>query len=165
MQKVARNTRSCQNVAEQLVESPETLLSCFTYAVTSKTTLNSVKVRHYSNKKYWPFIYLVTGAKGGGGGKERRRGEEGGQREREKGRELTRPNPSPFFLPPPLPNRHFSLVTRKILTIRSFLITDKCHKWITLCTVFIVQIVSLTFIFLICAKSLNCTCCSIMQTD
>ena len=102
MQKVARNTTSCQNVAEQLVESPETLLSCFTYAVTSKTTLNSVKVRHYSNKKYWPFKYLVTGTKGGGGAEEEGRGEGrgGGKREREKGRELTLPNPSPFFPSP-----------------------------------------------------------------
>ena len=95
-----------------------------TCTVTIKTNLNSVKVRHYSNKKYWPFKYLVTGAKGGGERKgERRREEEGerrgrggGKREREKGRELTLPNPSPFFPSPPI--RYFSLVTHKILTIR-----------------------------------------------
>ena len=71
-----------------------------TCAVTSKTNPNSMKVRHYSNKKYWPFKYLVTGEKGGEGGEEEGRGEGrgGGKREREKGRELTLPNPSPFFL-------------------------------------------------------------------
>ena len=79
--------------------------------------------------------------------------EEGGKREREKGRELTRPNPSPFFPSPQFDT--FSLVTHKILTIRSFLMTDKCHKWNTLRTVLIVQIVSVTFIFLICQKSLK----------
>ena len=97
MQKVARNTRSCQKVAEQLVESPRPYFPVLTCAVTSKTNLNSKNVRHYSNKKYWPFKYLVTGAKGGGGGK----------REREKGRELTLPNSFPFFPPrppPPPPN-------------------------------------------------------------
>ena len=59
-----------------------------------------MKVRHYSNKKYWPFKYLVTGEKGGEGGEEEGRGggRGGGKREREKGRELTLPNPSPFFL-------------------------------------------------------------------
>ena len=75
MQKVARNTRSCQNVAEQLVESPmRPYYPVLTYAVTSKTTLNRVKVRHYSNKKYWSFKYLVTGAEGGEGGGGRGRG-------------------------------------------------------------------------------------------
>ena len=64
-----------------------------------------MKVRHYRNKKYWPFKYLVTRAKGGGGGRgegeeEGRDREEGGEREREKGRELTLPNPSPFFPSP-----------------------------------------------------------------
>ena len=81
MQKVARNTRSCQNVAEQLVESPmRPYYPVLTYAVTSKTTLNRVKVRHYSNKKYWSFKYLVTGAKGGG-----RAGQGGGGEGREDG--------------------------------------------------------------------------------
>ena len=32
--------------------------------------------------------------------REEKGGEEGGKREREKGRELTLPNPSPFSLPP-----------------------------------------------------------------
>ena len=65
-----------------------------------------MKVRHYRNKKYWPFKYLVTGAKGGGGGggegeeEGRGGGRGGGKREREKGRELTLPNPSPFFPSP-----------------------------------------------------------------
>ena len=99
MQKVARNTRSCQKVAEQLVESPRPYFPVLTCAVTSKTNLNSKKVRHYSNKKYWSFKYLVKGEKGGGGGEEEERGggRGGGKREREKGRKLTRPNPSPFF--------------------------------------------------------------------
>ena len=102
MQKVARNTRSCQNVAEQLVESPRPYFPVLTCAVTSKTNLNSKKVRHYSNKKYWSFKYLVKGEKGGGGGEEEERGggRGGGKREREKGRKLTRPNPSPFFPSP-----------------------------------------------------------------
>ena len=165
MQKVARNTRSCQKVVEQLVESPRPYFPVLSCAVTSKTNINSKKVRHCSNKKYWPFKYLVTDAKGGGGGEEegRRGGRGGRKREREKGRELTRPNPSPFF--PFSSIRYVSLVTRKIVIIRQFLMTDKCHQWITLCTVFIVQIVSVTFVFLICTKSLNCTCCSIMRTD
>ena len=165
MQKVARNTRSCQKVVEQLVESPRPYFPALTCAVTSKTNINSKKVRHCSNKKYWPFKYLVTDAKGGGGGEEegRRGGRGGWKREREKGRELTRPNSSPFF--PFSSIRYVSLVTRKIVIIRQFLMTDKCHQWITLCTVFIVQIVSVTFVFLICTKSLNRTCCSIMRTD
>ena len=102
MQKVARNTRSCQKVAEQLVESPRPYFPVLTCAVTSKTNLNSKKVRHYSNKKYWSFKYLVKGEKGGGGGEEEERGggRGGGKREREKGRKLTRPNPSPFFPSP-----------------------------------------------------------------
>ena len=79
MQKVARNTTSCQKVAEQLVESPRPYFPVLTCAVTSKTNINSKKVRHCSNKKYWPFKYLVTDAKGGGG--ERRREEEGGEEE------------------------------------------------------------------------------------
>ena len=118
MQKVARNTRSCQKVAEQLVESPRPYFPVLTCAVTSKTNINSKKVRLYSNKKYWPFKYLVTDAKGGGGGEEEGRGggRGGGKREGEKGRELTVPNPSPFF--PFSSIRHFSLVTRKIVTIR-----------------------------------------------
>ena len=118
MQKVARNTRSCQKVAEQLVESPRPYFPVLTCAVTGKTNIDSMKVRHYSNKKYWPFKYLVTDAKGGGGGEEEGRGGRrgGGKREGEKGRELTVPNPSPFF--PFSSIRHFSLVTRKIVTIR-----------------------------------------------
>ena len=102
MQKVARNTRSCQKVAEQLVESPRPYFPVLTCAVTSKTNLNTKKVRHYSNKKYWSFKYLVKGEKGGGGGEEEERGggRGGGKREREKGRKLTRPNPSPFFPSP-----------------------------------------------------------------
>ena len=99
MQKVVRNRRSCQKVAEQLLESRRPYFPVLTCAVTSKTNLNSKKVRHYSNKKYWSFKYLVKGEKGGGGGEEEERGggRGGGKREREKGRKLTRPNPSPFF--------------------------------------------------------------------
>ena len=102
MQKVVRNRRSCQKVAEQLVESPRPYFPVLTCAVTSKTNLNSKKVRHYSNKKYWSFKYLVKGEKGGGGGEEEERGggRGGEKREREKGRKLTRPNPSPFFPSP-----------------------------------------------------------------
>ena len=102
MQKVVRNRRSFQKVAEQLVESPRPYFPVVTCAVTSKTNLNSKKVRHYSNKKYWSFKYLVKGEKGGGGGEEEERGggRGGGKREREKGRKLTRPNPSPFFPSP-----------------------------------------------------------------
>ena len=102
MQKVVRNRRSCQKVAEQLVESPRPYFPVLTCAVTSKTNLNSKKVRHNSNKKYWSFKYLVKGEKGGGGGEEEERGggRGGGKREREKGRKLTRPNPSPFFPSP-----------------------------------------------------------------
>ena len=102
MQKVVRNRRSCQKVAEQLVESPRPYFPVLTCAVTSKTNLNSKKVRHYSNKKYWSFKYLVKGEKGGRGGEEEERGggRGGGKREREKGRKLTRPNPSPFFPSP-----------------------------------------------------------------
>ena len=102
MQKVVRNRRGCQKVAEQLVESPRPYFPVLTCAVTSKTNLNSKKVRHYSNKKYWSFKYLVKGEKGGGGGEEEERGggRGGEKREREKGRKLTRPNPSPFFPSP-----------------------------------------------------------------
>ena len=85
----------------QLVESSRPYYPVLTYTVTSKTNLDSMKVQHYSNKKYWPFKYLVTGEKGGEGGEReegRKRG--GGKREREKGRELTLPNPSPFFPSP-----------------------------------------------------------------
>ena len=85
-----------QKVAEQLLESPRPYFPVLTCAVTSKTNLNSKNVRNYSNKKYWPFKYLVTGAKGGG--EEEGRG--GGKREREKGKELTLPNPSLFFPSP-----------------------------------------------------------------
>ena len=86
----------------QLVESPRPYYPVLTCAVTSKTNLNSKKVRHYSNKKYWSFKYLVKGEKGGGEGEEEERGggRGGGKRGREKGRKLTRPNPSPFFPSP-----------------------------------------------------------------
>ena len=89
-----------QKVAEQLLESPRPYFPVLTCAVTSKTNLNSKNVRHYSNKKYWPFKYLVTGAKGGGEEEGRGGGRGGGKREREKGKELTLPNPSPFFPSP-----------------------------------------------------------------
>ena len=86
----------------QLVESSRPYYPVLTCTVTSKANLDSMKVRHYSNKKYWSFKYLVTGEKGGGGGEEEGRGggRGGGQREREKGRALTLPNPSPFFPSP-----------------------------------------------------------------
>ena len=85
----------------QLVESSRPYYPVLTCTVTSKANLDSMKVRHYSNKKYWPFKYLVTGEKGGEGGeREEGGGRGGGKREREKGRELTLPNPSPFFPSP-----------------------------------------------------------------
>ena len=86
----------------QLVESPRPYYPVLTCAVTSKTNLNSMKVPHYSKKKYWPFKYLVQAQREGKGerrGKEEG-GEEGGKRKREKRRELTLPNPSPFFPSP-----------------------------------------------------------------
>ena len=89
-----------QKVAEQLLESPRPYFPVLTCAVTSKTNLNSKNVRHYSNNKYWPFKYLVTGAKGGGEEEGRGGGRGGGKREREKGKELTLPNPSLFFPSP-----------------------------------------------------------------
>ena len=65
----------------QLVESSRPYYPVLTYTVTSKTNLDSMKVQHYSNKKYWPFKYLVTGEKGGGGGEEEgRRGREEGDK-------------------------------------------------------------------------------------
>ena len=85
----------------QLVESSRPYYPVLTCTVTSKANLDSMKVQHYSNKKYWPFKYLVTGEKGGEGGeREEGGGRGGGKREREKGRELTLPNPSPFFPSP-----------------------------------------------------------------
>ena len=85
----------------QLVESSRPYYPVLTCTVTSKTNLDSMKVQHYSNKKYWPFKYLVTGEKGGEGGeREEGGGRGGGKREREKGIELTLPNPSPFFPSP-----------------------------------------------------------------
>ena len=85
----------------QLVESSRPYYPVLTYTVTSKTNLDSMKVQHYSNKKYWPFKYLVRGEKGGEGGeREEGGGRGGGKREREKGRELTLPNHSPFFPSP-----------------------------------------------------------------
>ena len=85
----------------QLVESSIPYYPVLTCTVTSKANLDSMKVQHYSNKKYWPFKYLVTGEKGGEGGeREEGGGRGGGQREREKGRELTLPNHSLFFPSP-----------------------------------------------------------------
>ena len=95
----------------QLVESPRPYYSVLTCAVTSKTNLNSMKVPHYSNKKYWPFKYLVTGAKGEEGGEEegrgggrgggKRRGERRGESAKGKREEsLLSPIPLPFSLPP-----------------------------------------------------------------
>ena len=96
----------------QLVESPRPYYSVLTCAVTSKTNLNSMKVPHYSNKKYWPFKYLVTGAKGEEGGEEegrgggrgggKRRGRGGRKAQKEKGRRAYSPQslslfPSPQF--------------------------------------------------------------------
>ena len=102
MQKVVRNRRGCQKVAEQLVESPRPYFPVLTCAVTSKTNLNSKKVRHYSNKKYWSFKYLVKGEKGGGGGEEEERGggEEGESAKGKKEESLLAPIPLPFSLPP-----------------------------------------------------------------
>ena len=101
-----RNCSECKKLLEirevaktlpsNLWKAPRPYYPVLTYAVTSKTTLNSVKVRHYSNKKHWPFKYLVTGAKEGGGREGEGRGERTGKSAKE-GRELTRPNPSPFF--------------------------------------------------------------------
>ena len=78
----------------QLVESSRPYYPVLTCTVTSKTNLDSMKVRHYSNKKYWPFKYLVTGEKGGGGGEE----EDSAKGKREES--LLSPIPLPFFLPP-----------------------------------------------------------------
>ena len=87
-----------------LWKAPRPYYPVLTYAVTSKTNLNSMKVRHYRNKKYWPFKYLVTGAKGGGGVGERRREEEGGEEgESAKGKKeesLLSPIPLLFSFPP-----------------------------------------------------------------
>ena len=86
----------------QLVESSRPYYPVLTCTVTSKANLDSMKVRHYSNKKYWPFKYLVTGEKGGGG--ERRREQEGGEEgDSAKGKReesLLSPIPLPFSLPP-----------------------------------------------------------------
>ena len=78
----------------QLVESSRAYYPVLTCTVTSKANLDSMKVRHYSNKKYWPFKYLVTGEKGGGGGEE----EDSAKGKREES--LLSPIPLPFFLPP-----------------------------------------------------------------
>ena len=78
----------------QLVESSRPYYPVLTYTVTSKTNLDSMKVQHYSNKKYWPFKYLVTGEKGGGGGEE----EDSAKGKREES--LLSPIPLPFSLPP-----------------------------------------------------------------
>ena len=61
---------------------------------------------------------------GRGGGK--RRGER--RREARRGKRKRANSPQSLSLFPFSPIRHFSLVTRKIVTIRSFLMTDKCHK-------------------------------------
>ena len=61
-----------------------------------------MKVPHYSNKKYWP-LNIQSEAQREGKGERRREeegGDQGGKRKREKGRELTLPNPSPFFPSP-----------------------------------------------------------------
>ena len=108
----------------QLVESPRPYYPVLTCAVTSKTNLNSMKVSHYSNKKYWPFKYLVTGAKGEEEGRGGGRG--GGKAQKGKGKRAYSPQSLSLFPFPPI--RHFFLVTHKILTIRSFLMIDKCHK-------------------------------------
>ena len=86
----------------QLVESSRAYYPVLTCTVTSKANLDSMKVRHCSNKKYWPFKYLVTGEKGGGGGEEEGRGG-GEERDSAKGKReesLLSPIPLPFFLPP-----------------------------------------------------------------
>ena len=86
----------------QLVESSRPYYPVLTYTVTSKTNLDSMKVQHYSNKKYWPFKYLVTGEKGGGGGEEEGRGggEEGDSAKGKREESLLSPIPLPFSLPP-----------------------------------------------------------------
>ena len=86
----------------QLVESSRAYYPVLTCTVTSKTNLDSMKVRHDSNKKYWPFKYLVTGEKGGGGGEEEGRGggEEGDSAKGKREESLLSPIPLPFFLPP-----------------------------------------------------------------
>ena len=78
----------------QLVESSRPYYPVLTYTVTSKTNLDSMKVQHYSNKKYWPFKYLVTGEKGGEGG------EEGDSAKGKREESLLAPIPLPFSLPP-----------------------------------------------------------------
>ena len=78
----------------QLVESSRAYYPVLTCTVTSKANLDSMKVRHYSNKKYWPFKYLVTGEKGGGGGEE----EDSAKGKREES--LLSPITLPFSLPP-----------------------------------------------------------------
>ena len=102
----------------QLVESSIPYYPVLTCTVTSKSNLDSMKVRHYSNKKYWPFKYLVTGAKGGGGG--RGEGEEegkgGGRARKGKGKRAYSPQSLSLFSFPPI--RHFFVITHKILTIR-----------------------------------------------
>ena len=86
----------------QLVESPRPYfpVSC---AVTSKTNINSKKVRHCSNKKYWPLKYLVTGAKGVGGGEEEGRGggRGGGKAPKGKGKRAYSPQSLSLFPFPP----------------------------------------------------------------
>ena len=86
----------------QLVKSPRPYYSVLTCAVTSKTNLNSMKVSHYSKKKYWPLNIQSEAQREGKG--ERRREEEGGdQGESAKGKReesLLSPIPLPFSLPP-----------------------------------------------------------------
>ena len=104
-----------KTLPSNLWKAPRPYYPVLIYAVTSKTTLNSMKVRHYRNKKYWPFKYLVTGAKGGGGG--RGEGEEegrgGGRARKGKGKRAYSPQSLSLFPFPPI--RHFFLVTHKIL--------------------------------------------------
>ena len=82
----------------QLVESSIPYYPVLTCTVTSKANLDSMKVRHYSNKKYWPFKYLVTAKREGEG--ERRREEEGDSAKGKREESLLSPIPLPFSLPP-----------------------------------------------------------------
>ena len=89
-----------KTLPSNLWKAPRPYYPVLIYAVTSKTTLNSMKVRHYRNKKYWPFKYLVTGAKGGGGGEGEEEGRGGGKSAKGKREEsLLSPIPLPFSLP------------------------------------------------------------------
>ena len=97
----------------QLVESSRPYYPVLTCTVTSKANLDSMKVQHYSNKKYWPFKYLVTGEKGGEGGEREEGGERRGKARKGKGKRAYSPQSLSLFPFPPI--RHFFLVTHKIL--------------------------------------------------